>query len=248
MVVLCIDPGLRNLAACIMNSKYEILLWENYNILDADDYKCSSSFKNGKICGRKCTMKHKKEQQIIFSCKTHFPKEIKKTKINDFKKKSIDKYLLQDIVVVFIEKIQQIYNENEELFKSIKSINIELQPKCNPKMLFISHIIYGKFIELFSNTIPIKFVRASMKLKAYTGPFIECHLKGAYAKRKWLSVRYAEWFLENLFSEEQRGKWQSFFLLSSKRDDRSDVLLMAINAITGIPKKQFLHKNGNEIK
>ena len=248
MITLSADPGLRNLSLCIMNSEYNILLWDTFNILDGDDYHCESLFKNGKLCNRKCTMKYQNEnKEKVYTCKTHFPKEIKKTKLNDFKKKSIDDYLLQDIANTFIDRLQEIYDQNPVL-KTITSILIELQPSCNKKMIFVSHILYGKFIELYKDTIPIRFVRASQKLKAYTGPTIECKLKGAYAKRKWLSVQYGLWFLENKFSKEQKEKWLPIFLTHSKKDDMSDCALMAINSITGIPKKQLRHKNGNEIK
>jgi hypothetical protein len=106
--------------------------------------------------------------------------------------------------------------------------------------------MYGKFVELFKNTIPIRFVRASQKLRAYTGPPIECKLKGAYARRKFLSIKYGYWFLENKFSQEQKDKWLP--TLTSKIDDRFDGLLMAINSITGIPKKQITNKKGKCIK
>ena len=245
MIVLSVDPGLRNLAFCIMSSDYKILLWETFNILDGDDYRCQGIFKNGKLCNRKCVMKYKKENNFVYTCKTHFPKEINKTKINDFKKKSIDDYLLQDIANIFIKRLQEIYDQNP-VFKTLTNIYIELQPKFNPKLLFISHILYGKFIELYKDTIPIRFVRASQKLKAYIGPPIECKLKGAYAKRKWLSVKYGQWFLENKFSKEQRDIWLP--TLVGKTDDRNDVLLMCINAITGIPKKQITNKKGKCIK
>lgn len=247
MITLCCDPGLRNLSLCIMNSEYTILLWDTFNILDGDDYHCKSFFKNGKLCNRKCTMKYQNQnKEFIYTCKTHFPKEIKK-KNNDFKKKNIDEYLLQDIANTFINRLQDIYDQNP-VFKTLTSILIELQPKCNPKMLFISHILYGKFIELYKNTIPIRFIRASQKLKVYTGPKIECKLKGKYAQRKYISIKYGEWFLENKFSKEQRDKWLPIFLSHSKRDDMGDCLLYCINAITGISKKQFKHKNGNELK
>ena len=250
MIVCCIDIGLRNLAINIMNSNYEILLWDVYNVLDSDDYHCESKFKNGKICNRKCNMKYKKESSFIYTCKTHFPKDIKPTLSNEFKKKNIDDYLLQDIAKAFINRIQDIYNDNINIFKSLTHILIELQPKVNRKAIFTSHILYGKLIELYKDSnIPIRFVRASHKLKAYTGPDIECKLKGAYAKRKWLSIQYGKYFLEksNLFSKEQSDKWLPS-LIGNKLDDKTDCLLMSINAITGIPKKQITNKKGKCIK
>ena len=249
MITLSVDPGLRHLSFCIMTSNYEILLWDTFNILDGDDYKCNSLFKNGKVCNRKCTMKYNKvnDSDLIYTCKTHFPKDIKITKINNFKKKNIDDYLLQDIANTFINRLQEIYDKNP-VFKELNSIFIELQPKCNPKSLFVSHILYGKFIELYKDTISIRFVRASQKLRAYTGPPVECKLKGKYAQRKWLSVQYIRWFLENKFSKEQREKWLPFFESKIVKPDMGDSALMCINSITGIPKKQITNKKGKCIK
>ena len=260
-MILTIDIGLRNLAFCIMSgdktdlSTYKIHLWDVFNTLDNDDYKCEDKFKNGNICGRKCTYKYTKintienTEQIIYCCKTHFPKTLKIESKHVFKKKTIDSYLLQDIAKIFIERINQIYNEHKVLFDSLTHIFIELQPKVNRKMVFTSHILYGKFVELYKDTtIPIRFVRASKKLLAYTGPEIICKLKGEYAKRKWLSIEYSRWFLENKFIKEQKEKWLPFFLSSTKADDLSDTLLMSINAIHGIPKKQLTNKKGRCIK
>lgn len=250
MITMSCDPGLRNFSLCIMNSNYEILLWDVYNVLDADDYKCQNTFKNGKLCNRKCIMKYitADTKTTIHCCKSHFPKDIKQTKINNFKKKNIDEYLLQDIAKEFNKHIQELYDTND-IFKEINSILIELQPSCNKKMLFISHILYGKLVELYKDTTTtIRFVRASQKLRAYTGPIIECKLKGAYAKRKWLSVQYARWFLENKFSKEQKDIWSPFFESKPVKFDMSDCFLMEINSIAGIPKKQLKHKNGNELK
>ena len=116
-------------------------------------------------------------------------------------------------------------------------------------MKFTSHIIYGKLVELYKETnTTVRFVRASQKLKAYTGPSIECKLKGSYAKRKWLSIQYTNWFLENKFDLEQSNTWLPFFENHSKKDDVSDTMLMAINGLYGIPKKQRQDKNGKCIK
>ena len=249
-VTLCIDPGVRNLSLCVMNSDHSILLWDVYNILDDDAHVCQSTLKNGNICNKKCTMKYNIDNHIHFSCKTHFPKGIVKTKSNDFKPKKIDSYLLQDIARICIERVQDVFDSNTEIFKRVDTVLIELQPKINQKIKFVSHILYGKLVELYKDypNVTLRFVRASQKLRAYTGPPIQCNLKGAYAKRKWLSVQYTMWFLENKFSKEQREQWLPFFQSKTIKPDMSDTLLMAINSITGIPKKQLKHKNGNELK
>ena len=236
--ILTCDPGLRNLSICIMNSDYQILFWNTLDILNEDSFNCTGEFKNGKICGRKCSVKYKLDSQEIFSCKTHVPKG---TISKIFKRKNIDKYRLQEIAVILIQKLETVD------LSGLTEIYIELQPKCNPKILFVSHIIYAKFVEIFKDTIPIKFVRASQKLKIYKGPFIECKLKGKYAQRKWLSVEYCRWFLNNKFSIDQKEIWSPLFENKKIRADMSDTFLMCLNGLNGVDKKQLKHKNGNEI-
>jgi hypothetical protein len=237
--VLTIDVGIRHLALCIMSCEtpkerqtYKIHLWDVFNILDMDDYKCRSFFKNGKECKRKCSMKYTCQENIIHCCKTHFPKYITPNKLNSFKIKNIDKYLLQDIAKIFLEKINIIYNKNKDIFEKVNAIQIELQPKQNRKMVFISHILYGKLVELYTNsTVDIKFVKASTKLRAYNGPKIECHLKGGYAQRKWLSVEYTKWILSNQFCEEENSLWLPILESHKKLNDMTDTFCYAINAL-----------------
>lgn len=247
-MILTIDIGIRNLAMCIMScidaklmNTYKIELWEVYNTLDSDDYHCMSLMKNGKICNKKCSSQYNNSDNKIFCCKAHFPKTISYEKTNIFKKKIINDYLLQDIAKVILSKIQEIYDNNIIIFNQLTQILIELQPKINQKMKFISHILYGKFVELFKdNNVTIKFVRASQKLKAYIGPEIICDLKNAYAKRKYLSIQYTKWFLENKFNQEQKEIWLSLLLKTSKPDDKTDTFLMNLNAHYGIPNKKKL--------
>lgn len=257
--VLSIDIGIKNLSLCCIDydnktdmESYKIELWNVYDTLDTEDHFCKGIKKNGSICGKRCAYKYKDDnkEDLDFCCKTHFPKNmLPLKKENHFKKRLINDYLLQDIAKIVLTKLQTIYNENIEMFQQISSIIIELQPKINQKMKFISHIIYGKLVELYYNTsTTIRFVRASQKLKAYTGPQLECKLKGTYAKRKWLSIQYTRWFLENRFSLSQKTFWLPHFENHTKKDDISDTFLMCINAIYGIPKRQRTDKNGKCIK
>jgi hypothetical protein len=259
-MILTIDVGLRNLAMCIMSagdkhdiSTYKIHLWDTYNTLDIDDYICNGIQKNGKVCGKKCGFKYLKDGNQNHCCKTHFPKELITGKQIDkkyiFKKKAVNDYLLQDIARIVLTRLQSIYDTNVDVFSQVSQVLIELQPKVNQKMKFTSHILYGKLVELYYNTsTTIRFVRAAQKLKAYTGPVIECNLKGSYAKRKWLSIQYSRWFLQQKFVKDECDKWLSHLDNSSKKDDMCDVILMAINGHYGIPKKQMTNKKGKCIK
>ena len=255
-MILSIDIGLRNLAMCIMSCEnktdfktFNIHLWDVFNTLDSDDFFCTSTQKSGKICNKKASCQYNSGDTQIYCCKTHFPKDIQIKKTNIFKKKKIDEYLLQDIAKIVLEKLQNIYDEHKELFDKLTNVVIELQPKVNQKMKFTSHIIYGKLVELMKETnCIIRFVRASQKLKAYTGPELKCNLKGSYAKRKWLSIQYTKWFLENKFSNEVKEKWVPIFDSHNKMDDLGDTILMAINLLYGIQKKQTVNKKGKCIK
>jgi hypothetical protein len=83
-------------------------------------------------------------------------------------------------------------------------------------MTFTSHIIYAMFVS-FKLQSTIRFVRASQKLKAYTGPPIHCNLKGGYAQRKWLGVQYCKYFLEHKLNLDTR--WMELFETEKKKKD-----------------------------
>jgi len=237
--VLAIDIGIRNLSMCLMSctdpndfQSFQIHLWETVDTLEADDHLCEAIQKNDKICNKKCTYKYKNDLEWTYTCKTHYPKDRPIEKANKFKKKLIKDYLLQTISEIVLTKIQKYHDDNIEEFEELTNIVIELQPTLNPRMKFISHIIYGKLVEIYMNSkVMIRFVSASIKLRAYTGPCIECKLKGGYAKRKWLAIQYIRWFLENKFSEQEMNKWLPYFEGKLVKPDLSDTSLMCINVL-----------------
>jgi len=253
-MICSIDIGIKNLSLNIMScsdkanlNTYKIHLWDVYNTLENDIYKCESLQKSGKICDKKCGYKYNSMTKFIYTCKTHFPKNLLPLKKeNKFKPKLIKDYLLQDIAKAVLTKIQEIYDVNMYIFKQLTGIVLELQPTMNKSMIFVSHLIYSKLTDLQLNNLidskcSIKFVRASQKLKAYTGPDIPCKLKGKYAQRKWLSVEYTKYFLLNKFNDEQKKEWLPFFECKSKQADMGDTALMSINALYGIPRKQNMN-------
>lgn len=250
-IVASIDVGIKNLAMCIMENapgdaknfhRYSILLWDVFNLLENDTHLCKGLTKKGTVCGRKSTMKWTVQGAVVnYSCKTHFPKHITTTAANKYAQKKVNDYLLQDIALAVITKLNHLFETYADLFKTLDKVVIELQPKVNNKMKFISHIIYGKFVEFLTTSsqqtikkCTVRFVRAAQKLKAYTGPALECALKGAYAKRKWLSIQYTSWFLTNKFNVDQKNAWYECLQTHSKADDLCDTFLMSINELHGI--------------
>lgn len=242
-MIATIDVGIKHLAICIMNtqnphdfSQYKIELWDVFNLLGHDQHFCQSLTKKGTLCNKKCTVKYINKDLEIFCCKTHFPKTLSLTSKNKYKPKNVNDYLLQEIAEIVFVKLSNIFTQYPEIFSNLSKVLIELQPKINNKMKLVSHLIYGKFIEYFltqQKNVPVRFVRAANKLKAYTGPPIECSLKGAYEQRKFYAIQYTKWFLETKFNPLECDKWLP---LLNNSADKSDTFLMAINELHGIPK------------
>lgn len=264
-VILTIDVGLKNLAMCIMDNHNKIYLWDVYNILEKEDLsnqKCHGiNIKTKKQCTTKCQyyiphpqnkINDNDNNDKIYSCKKHFPKELKDIQKKYFiKEKKVTEYLLQDIASKIMNSIDTIYTTNKNVFNTVTNICIELQPRINQRMKFTSHIIYAKFVDLYKLSIPIRFIRPSQNLGAYNGPLVECNLKNAYSRRKFLSIEYVKWYLEhdllnNEFNKDK--KWLEYLLTNSKKDDLCDVVNANLNVHNGLSKKQKRNKNGSEIK
>lgn len=247
--ILSVDIGIKNLAICIMRdtekkkniSDFQIDYWDVINTIEEE----SSQFipcpvtnrtgkKTGECCGKMCKFKWTNGQgETVYTCKTHFPKELRPIKTqNRITTKLVKDIHLQDIANACIEKVKELWSTLFSPYNFSKII-IELQPRVNNKMKFVSHILYGKFVELTGNSIPIRFIKGSSKLKVYNGPPIECKLRNAYDKRKRLAIQHATWFLETQFNEEQRNKWLPIFSNSRKMDDLADCLLYTLFELCG---------------
>ena len=260
-MIVTIDVGLKNLAMCIMSAEtannletYKIHLLDVYNTLEPEPSVCKGLLKSGELCGNKAMYKYAQptlvgDTETHYTCKKHFPKDINITERNKLKTKKVDDFLLQDITLIVILKLREIFEQNKELFTQVTKVFIELQPKINAKMKLVSHIIYGEFVRYYHDNkkgTMVRFVRAATKLRAYTGPVIECKLKGAYAKRKWLSIQYTKWILKNKFNTSESQKWLPIIETHTKADDLCDCFCYAVNVLHGIPKTK--DKKGKCIK
>jgi hypothetical protein len=204
---------------CIINSDKNILLWETYDILDDDNMYCN-------ICGR--SAKYNLDNTLY--CGIHF-KGDKKIKKNHVKKKKVSQYSLQDIACKIILKINIILSENLEIFNQITSAILELQPSINPKMKFVSHILYGKLCEIFmENDCTVSFERASQKLKKYKGNKGD-FVKNTYNNRKLKAIEYVKSILDS--GELKNGiEYLEYFNNMKRQHDASDSMLIAYNKLT----------------
>lgn len=235
-MILTIDVGIKNLALCVLDysdrkdfNTYKIKVWRVINIL-GEDPKCEGILKNGNICNKSC--KYKSESN--FYCKTHLPKDKKHTL---HKNKKVKNFLLQDIVETILAKLELLTEECHDIFPNISKVLIELQPRVNQKMKFISHIIYTYFVGYYLKCnlkVTLRFIGAKTKLKDI--PPISCSLKSPYSRRKYISKKHVEWLLNNKFSDEERTDWLPFFKSSKKADDLSDTMLYAVNDLVNNKK------------
>ena len=157
----------------------------------------------------------------------------------------------QELVAKVLQTLQRVRRDFSDAFDRVTSVHVELQPGKNPTMKLVSHVVFGYLVQVYVDRpqVPLRFVRAADKLKAYTGPVVRCdHIKNAYARRKWLAVRYVTWFLKDSerFSDEQRDALLPAFEARRKADDLADCMLQAVNALVGVPKSR--NKNGSCVK
>lgn len=226
--VLSIDVGLLNLAFCStsinLNSEepLKINLWEIKNTLETEKETCRGTLKTGESCKKLANYTCKD----LHYCKTHIPD---KKSFKKIKHKQCKNFTLQEIAMNVITCINNLYNENLDTFNALNKVLIELQPRVNNKMKFVSHIIFSKYTELLKNqNCIIRFVAAKNKLKNFQGPVFECDVKSKYSQRKKASVFYCKWYLNHYFVDSEREKWIAFIEQNKKADDLADTFNMCI--------------------
>ena len=226
--ILSIDVGLLNLAFCStsinLNSKepIKINLWEIKNTLGTEKQTCSGFLKTGEACKKIANF----TCNDLCYCKVHIPD---KKLFKKIKQKLCKNFTLQEVAINVIDCINELYNKNTETFNSLDKVLIELQPRVNNKMKFVSHVIFGKFTELLKDkNCIIRFVAAKNKLKNFKGPAFECDVKSKYSQRKKASVYYCKWYLDYYFVDLEREKWIAFIEQNKKADDLADTFNMCI--------------------
>ena len=225
--VLGIDVGLRNLSLCIMSKSnkgdYEILLWDNYNLLGNDPEICLGKTRTGIACSKFASVFNPATKEYF--CKMHS----KGVHVKNVPKcKNVKTYLIQDIARIVLSKITEIHSENKVVFSSISKVFIENQPKINNKMKIVSTLILGKLTELLDNSVAIRFISATNKLKIGNIVCSDASKDGTrgpkgYNNRKKLSVEYTRSFLKNNKVKDTET-WSRHFENRKKLNDMADSL------------------------
>lgn len=206
--VLGVDVGIKTLSLCIM-TKEKILSWGVYDLLEDDTLVCET-------CGRKA-------KYIEGFCGTHY-KGIK-IKKNEIKKKKVKEYTKQELCKKALVFLNELINNKKEDFLKVTDVIIELQPRFNPKMCFMSNVIFSKLCDYYLNTnVSVKFEKAKNKLKNYKGNKGE-FVENTYKNRKLKSIEYVKSELLNF----NQGDASAFFSNLIKADDASDTFLLCFN-------------------
>tara|TARA_B110000208_G_scaffold51501_1_gene67660 strand:- start:18655 stop:19380 length:726 start_codon:yes stop_codon:yes gene_type:complete len=232
MKILSFDVGIKNLAYCIIDinkEKHTILEWKIINCAEEilnSRRKCCVLRRKG-ICNKIainkviinddnilgfCELKTCQKELHIHSKKTI--KKIKKIRIKDIGLDIIGTNIYKALKNInFLEEIDIIIIENQPVLK-------------NPTMKSVQMLLYGGFIyDKLNNDYKysLKLFNASRKLQIYSGPEIDIgHIKNKYAQRKYLAIKYAEFFIQDM------PIWKELFHNSSKKDDLADSYLQAL--------------------
>ena len=125
-----------------------------------------------------------------------------------------------------VEKLQK-----KEHFLDVDLVVIENQPALkNPTMKSIQMMIYSYFLingvcSPDSKITNIEMINARNKLKAYTGPKVECEIKDKYKRTKFLGIEYCKHMIQESNQEDQ---WIQLFTNSKKKDDLADAYLQGM--------------------
>jgi len=218
MKILSFDVGIKNLSFCLLNDS----IIEDWGILNicTDDICDHCNSKTGQRCDKSVKFRDKDDNFQV--CPAH--KKLKQYADRKFKCAPKKKNPMLDQGTKMVEVLQKKRN-----FLKVDLVVIENQPALkNPKMKSIQMILYSYFLiegvtKKKSLITDIQMINARNKLKAYTGPKIECDIKDRYKRTKFLGIQYCLAMIS-----EQENKWLTLFNDTKKKDDLADAYLQGI--------------------
>lgn len=267
------DVGIKNLAICVLSSECtenketnekiqkipKIVNWAVIDILkdNTEIQKCTIENASKKI---KCTKKAKfqVENTSDFVCSIHskkFTDSKNLLQLKDPKKILVKNFSIEKICKLLATNLNTITNNFGLL--NCNEIIIELQPRQNRKMIQISNMIFSYFIiksmdNPNSKIKNVKFIRATNKLKIYSGPSIDNPITKSkikpensksqttkqrkskeYTERKNLAKFHTEYFLHN---SSNSIEFSEYYKNSSKKDDLADCFLQGFWYLNSLKK------------
>ena len=222
MKILSFDVGIKNLAFCLLNDDdYIIEDWGILNIsVEPTCQHCNQ--KTGVQCDKTAKFINENELRL---CSSH--KSLKA--YQNCKTKKIPK--IKNPTLEIGKKMVELLDSKPNLL-DLDTVLIENQPALkNPTMKTIQMLLYSYFLinGVTSEGSPldtIEMINARNKLKAYTGPPIECTIKDKYKRTKFLGIEYCNQMINE--NDKIEDKYKELFKNSKKKDDLSDAYLQGM--------------------
>lgn len=226
MKILSFDVGIKNLSFCLLNNT----VIEDWGILNIciDDICEHCNSKTGQRCDKSVKFRCKgggfSDNEYFHVCSAH--KKLKQYSDKKFKGCPKKKNPMLDQGKCIVDKLQK-----KDNFLEVDLVVIENQPALkNPTMKSIQMMIYSYFLiqgisSKESSIKDIQMINARNKLKAYTGPKIECEIKDKYKKTKFLGIEYCKYMIQE---SNQVDQWIQLFTNSKKKDDLADAYLQGM--------------------
>ena len=95
-------------------------------------------------------------------------------------------------------------------------------------MILYSYFLINGITTDTSTIEGLQMINARNKLKAYTGPKVECDIKDRYKKTKFLGIEYCK---SMIHESDQSDQWLHLFSNSKKKDDLADAYLQGMYVI-----------------
>lgn len=212
MSVLSIDPGIKNLGVCLLDSDKSVLYWEVINILSGEDSnqkkECNEILKSKK----KCKVSANWSNNSLYYCKRHAPEN--SVDVNPLVKFCSNEELCKKILAFVKKFAEDNYN--------IEYIIIEDQKKSTDQIKFTSSCLFSFFC-LYYPEAKINFIPAKYKLMVYKGDKVWDNVpEKRYAKNKFLGIKYCQ---EIIKDDEKLIEHTKTY---NKLDDLADCFCTAI--------------------
>lgn len=219
-VIISYDVGIINLAYCIMRldgTEPVIYDWGIIRLADGDPKKiCTRKLRSGSACDKKAYYVDSAGKGV---CKVHCAKDEKNLERNV----TVDNITEWELKTMLFRAL-----DSNPKYLNVNTILIESQPlHAREKIKGIGHSLFDYYVlrgsvDTGHQYDGLQFIDAKNKLSLYDGPPISCHLKTQYARNKWYSVKYCQWFLRHqpdLLSVLNKAK---------KQDDLADCFMQGL--------------------
>lgn len=235
MRIASFDIGIKNLAFSIIEidgERHSIIGWDVINVLSEIEEPCVATDACDRIATHSCKVP---ESGTIVGCcakvkcikafdAKYPPSSFPRTAIK--KRHAVKQHSLMELCQCILSSI----GRYKDLILTADVIVLENQPVLkNPTMKSVQMFIYSYL--LIHGAKNIALFNARFKLNEYSGPEVDVsHKKTDYAKRKALSVAYAESIVnsERCLNGGESSIWYVLFQLSKKKDDLADCYLQGL--------------------